>query len=164
MDRLKKEWREAEIPEEMRLQARNLAWAKIKRPVKGSHVLRWSIAATTTIVVIVALWIGFRSQPRIENIESVEHMEPIQAEQIVSSVSESTLEPVTENVSLPPVDPVNPQQSDVVNKPVVLPIQVSAPTQEKERERIVLNFDLPESGARLIWIIDSPSNMDGDMQ
>ena len=153
MDRLKREWKETEIPEEMRLQARNLAWAKIKRPVKGSHVLRWSIAAT--VVVIVALWIGFQSQSRIEH---VEHIAPIQVEQAAwpapESVPELMPEPYPENVSQPPVDPIKPQQSDVVNKPVAPLVQASAPTRGKERERIVLNFNLPESGARLIWIID----------
>ena len=161
MDRLKREWKETEIPEEMRLQARNLAWAKIKRPVKGSHVLRWSIAATATVVVIVALWTGFRNQPRIEHIEHIEHVEhiaPTQVEQAAlpapESVPELMPEPSHENIPLPSVGLVKTQQSDVINKPVAPLVQASAPTRKKERERVVLNFNLPESGARLIWIID----------
>ena len=155
MDRLKREWQETRIPEEMRLQARNLAWEKINRQKTGGYpVLRWSIAAT--VIVIVALWMGFMNQPGIKRMERVENMDRVEQAALPAPepIPELIQEPSPENIPLSSVGPVKPTQSDVINKPVAPLVQASAPTRKKERERIVLNFNLPESGARLIWIID----------
>ena len=42
--------------------------------------------------------------------------------------------------------------------------QVEANLQDEEPERIVLNFRLPESGARMIWIMDSRFNFNGGVE
>jgi len=61
MDRLKKEWRETQIPPEIRLRARNRAWEKMHRPF-----FRIRIAATAFVacaIALAALFVRFPDVP-----------------------------------------------------------------------------------------------------
>lgn len=165
MDRLKKEWKETEIPEELRLRARNLAWAKLHRPAGDRRVWRWSAAAATTIAAIT-LWTGFGRKPPAESAS------PPVLKSAAVPARPSAPSSATPEIPVKPTPPPSPSPArrHAVRKPAVLAQAVapSAPSEPPERaeehERIVLNFTLPESGAQLIWIIDSNFNLNGDIQ
>jgi hypothetical protein len=149
MDRLKREWNETQIPEEIKLRARNLAWAKMNRPAGGKRALGWAAVATTVATVVFLAWIWIGRETRVAQIA----------------------EPAPQNVSRPAI-----AANQTVKPPVEAPQEVKlkpvkrhiAPKRERasaeEPERIVLNFKLPESGARMIWIMDSRFHLEGDNQ
>jgi hypothetical protein len=149
MDRLKQEWKEIRIPEEVRLRARNLAWAKIQTPASGGRrALGWIAGTATVASVCFMTWIWMGRGMRVEQPEL--------------HVSQNISRPAipANQVIMPPVE----LQQTVKPKPVKkrgLPKGESAPA---ELERIVLSFKLPESGARMIWIMDSRFHMEGDNQ
>ena len=148
MDRLKREWKETKIPEEVRLRARNLAWERIQRRGGGRRALGWA-AASVAVAMAALVWIWNGRETLIEQI-------PEPAPQKISRpaiAEKQTAKPPVETPQIPKPKPVN--------KPLAQ-IQTSEPVEEPER--IVLNFRLPESGARMIWIMDSRFNFNGGVE
>ena len=175
MDRLKKEWRETQISQEVKLRTKNLAWEKIHQPVsrKRNGVLAFAASA----VALAALLIIFRGVTNRSNMP----------EEQITSVPSSALrqtpspaDPSPENIaSTADVADVRNVQDIPVNiqppKPAVLEV-VTVRHEEKTdlpetietassetvlqeannvQDSIVLNFILPKSGARLIWVASS---------
>ena len=149
MDRLKQEWEETRIPEEVRLRARNLAWAKLQRKGGAERALGWAAAASTIVVIAALVWIWSGRKTQMEQVSTP-------APQKISSPAIAEKQPVKPHVETPQVSEPKP-----VNKHIAQ-IQASAPMEEPER--IVLNFRLPESGARMIWIMDSRFNLNGGVE
>jgi hypothetical protein len=70
MDGLKKEWRETQIPPEIRIRARNRAWEKIHRPVYRKKAGALAFAACA--IALAALFVRFPNipEPRVEPVVS----------------------------------------------------------------------------------------------
>lgn len=149
MERLKQEWKETEIPEEVRLRARNLAWAKMQSKGGTRRTLSWVAAASTIVVIAALVWIWNGRETQMEQVSKP-------APQKISSPAITEKQPAKPHVETPQAPEPKP-----VNKHITQ-IQASAPVEEPER--IVLNFRLPESGARMIWIMDSRFNFNGGVE
>ena len=149
MDRLKREWKKTEIPEEVRLRARNLAWAKMQSKGGTGRALGRLAAASTIVVIAALVWIWSGREPQTEQVSGP----PPQEISRPDIAAKQTAEPFVETPQVPEPGPVNKH---------IAQIQSSAPAEEPER--IVLNFRLPESGARMIWIMDSRFNFNGGVE
>ena len=178
MDRLKKEWRETQIPQEIRLRARNRAWDKIHRPVfrRRNGVL----AFVTCAIALVALLVIFRGGTNEQNMLEEQIMsvsshavrqtdspfDPFVANiastaDVADTADVRNVQDIPVNIQLPkPAVPeiVAARHEEETNFPEIIET-ASAETVSQEannvQDRIVLNFILPKSGARLIWIASS---------
>ena len=173
MDRLKKERRETQIPPEVRLRAKNRAWDKIQRPVFRGKTGAWALAACTA--ALAALFVIFLGGPE----ERIAPADAIGFADVVSGGDNGDIGDIgdhgdgsganTAAVIVPSV-PIVPNtdnigKADGATAGVIVPIVPIVPSTNNigkadgatvdEPERIVLNFILPESGARLIWIVSS---------
>ena len=146
MDRLKREWEETQSPEEVLLRARNAAWAKIQRPAASRRPLGLAAVATAVVIVVVGILIWSRQAARIERVSAP-------ARQIVPRPAVAENQAAVPHVETPPLPKSKPVKKHIASAP--------AGVSTEEYERIVLNFTLPESGARMIWVIDSRFNFDG---
>lgn len=149
MDRLKQEWRETIIPEEVRLRARNLAWAKIQRRGRGGNALRWTAAASAAVVIAALVWIWSGHEMHVTQVSEPDSPK-------ISDSATVFVETVKPHVETPQVIKPKPVDKQVAH------IQTGA--TDAEPEHIVLNFTLPESGARMIWIMDSRFYFDGGVE
>jgi hypothetical protein len=149
MDRLKREWKRTQIPEEVRLRARNMAWTKLQQPKSGRQTWQWAAAATAVVTMLVLVWSWRGQEARIEQVSA-----PVKSE-----VSSRT---VAVNQTTSPIVETKPALESKSVKKRIRPLRAGAPAEEQER--VVLNFTLPESGARMIWIIDSRFNLNGGIQ
>jgi hypothetical protein len=149
MDRLKREWEETQVTEEIKLRARNLAWAKIQRPAGKRRALGWAAATTMLVVAVVLALIWSRREARMEQA----------AELVPPNVSHPAL--ATNQI----VNPLFETTTSPTPKPVKRrPVPARARGSVEEPERIILDFPLPESGARMIWIMDSRFHLDGGVE
>ena len=151
MDRLKKEWRETQIPEQIRLRAKNRAWEKLNRPVfrKRTGTLAFAVCVITLVMVLVR----FSSVPeeqeqlRITDYELRDDV-PRPMAQTAPEIADARNN--NEEVT------VSPTRKTVPDKTVPIEIasnETVSREADHEPQRVVLNFMLPESGARLIWIM-----------
>jgi hypothetical protein len=149
MDKLKREWRETQIPAEIKLQARNLAWAKMQRPAGRKRALGWAAAASTVVAIAALILIWSGRDPRIDQVVAP-------APQHVSPPAAAANQTTNPHVATQPALNPKPFREHIVSK--------RERAQAEEPERIVLNFTLPESGARMIWIIDSNFRLNGGVE
>jgi hypothetical protein len=151
MDRLKEEWEKAQIPEEVRFRARNLAWNKIQNPVSSTKRYGW-MAAISTITVVIIIFASIRTERGTQPGKFTRS-----AEKVISHSTDSVATPKTQPVDLAPL----PKAVAVRRSSARPKIGNMAADQH---ERVVLNFRLPESGAQMIWIMDSNFQLDGGTQ
>jgi hypothetical protein len=149
MDRLKREWKRTQIPEEVRLRARNMAWTKLQQPKSGRQVWQWAAAATAVVTMLILIWSWRGQEARIEQVSA-------------PAKSEVPSPAVAVNQTTGPIVETKPAPESKSVKKRVRPLRASAPTEEPER--VVLNLTLPESGAHMIWIMDSRFHLDGGGQ
>jgi hypothetical protein len=149
MDRLKQEWKETQIPNEVSLRARNKAWAKIQSPPAGRRRLGWITIASTIVAVAILMLVWNREEPHIETVS----VPPVLSAPHPAVIATQTIMPRIEATPLPKPKPVK--------KHISSP---RAGDSAEEHERIVINFRLPESGARMIWVIDSSFQLDGGVK
>ena len=172
MDRLKKEWRETQIPQEVSLRARNRAWDKIHRPVfrRRNGVL----AFVTCAIALVALLVIFRGGTNEQNMLEEQIMsvsshavrqtdspfDPFVAN-IASTADVRNVQDIQVNIQPPESaasEIVAAHHEEATDLPEIIET-ASAETVLQEannvQDSIVLNFILPKSGARLIWIASS---------
>ena len=152
MDRLKKEWRETQIPDQIRLRAKNRAWEKLNRPVFCKRTGGLAFAACAIALAIV--FVRFSGVPeghdqqdqlRITDYESRNDNPGIMEQAAPEIVAVSN-----EEVAVPPPRETVPDKT--VSTEIASNETVSREAND-EPTRVVLNFILPESGARLIWIM-----------
>ena len=178
MDGLKKEWRETQIPPEVRLRAKNRAWEIIQRPVFRMRTVAQAFAVCA--VALAAFFVVFHSgQSGLE-----EQISPVQppVTQNLSVGGFADVAVVGDNgdigdignnadnvnnddhivMSVADVDrvaivPIVPGTDNIGKAAGIEPVSNETVSREAndEAERIVFNFILPESGARLIWIVSS---------
>jgi hypothetical protein len=149
MNQLKQEWKETQIPREVLLRARNRAWAEIQCPATGRRRLGWVAAASTIMAVVILMMVWNREAPRIETV-------PVPAMRNAPRPAMTANQPIKTRIETPPLPKPKP-----VKKHIAL---LRAAASAEEHERIVLNFKLPESGARMIWVIDSRFQLDGGVK
>jgi hypothetical protein len=150
MDRLRREWKESQIPDEVRLRARKLAWAKMQLSAGDRSGLRWVVAASTIVALVGLIWIWGGRETSIEQVST-------SIPKNVSRPAIAAIQIIKPLVDTPPVAMAKPVRR------LAAPKRTSKPPEE-EHERVVLNFKLPESGARMIWIMDSSFQFNGDEQ
>jgi len=150
MDRLKKEWEKAQIPEELRVRSRNLAWNKIQSPVPGRRRYAWIAAiSTTAVAIIILVTIRNGRETQLQQVTALRGRE-------TSQFIDSTASPKTQSVDSASLPKVAPARRSSRRKP--------GKTVADQYERVVLNFRLPESGTQMIWILDSRFQLDGGAQ
>jgi hypothetical protein len=150
MDRLKREWKETKIPDELRLRTRNLAWVKIQLPAVDRSGLRWVTATSIIMALVGLLWIWGGREKSIEQVST-------SIPKNISRPAIAAIQTIKPLVETPPIPMAKHAKKHVA------PLRAIKPTEEKH-ERVVLNFRLPESGARMIWIMDSSFQFNGDEQ
>ena len=153
MERLKQEWQETRIPEQVYLRARNLAWAKIHRRPPMVRTLAWATAASAllAVAILAGLW-GARStrieQAALPGSPETRTAAVAPAPQVERPMAQEQPRPVTRRAA--------PSQATRRSLPREAP---SVPARASER--VVLDFILPETGVRMIWIMDSSFQFDG---
>lgn len=147
MDRLKQEWEETVIPEEARLRARNLAWAKIQNPSEGRKALGWVAAVSTALVMTALVWVWSG-----HNVEMEQTSAPSP-----QNISQPAI--AADEKAKPPLEAPQAVETELGDRKVA-PVQPSVKVQDPVR--IVLNFKLPKSGARMIWTMDSNFQLGGN--
>jgi len=149
MDRLKREWKETQIPEQVRLRARNMAWTRMQRKAAGRRAWRW-VAAAATFAILIALarlWNGRETH----------------IQQVSAPAAKSASQPpaAAAQVAIPGIKSMQTAHLKTLRRHVA---PARASKSHGEPERIVLNLRLPESGARMIWIMDSRFHLDGGVE
>jgi hypothetical protein len=150
MDRLKQDWKETQIPDEVCLRARDAAWDKLRRPAHAGPSLIWATAASAIIIMAAVLLVWSSRETRIDQVS-------VPARPEVSAPTKTTIQAAedrAEKPAAPKIEPVRKQSAQVrTSRP---PRHIQQPVSPaSEPERIVLNLTLPETGAHMIWIMDS---------
>ena len=155
---LRNEWQQTEIPERAYLQARNRAWDRLRGGTPAARpALMWA-ASIACAVIAVTLFFWQREIPRIEPSRGLPHTEDPKLVQALQS------KPVREIKSRQNVS--TPNGNLAANQsPRKRASGKSAGTAKRTQtgapEHVVLNFVLPESGVRMIWISDKNFKLDG---
>ena len=133
-------WKEPAIPEEVYGRARSRAWARLQAGAASSHPprrLRWALAALVPAAALAA-WLALPAR-----------------------VAEIPAPP-------PPVAfvPVAVPRAQADSPAVPARVAIRRPVRRtgrpgRQHERLVLNFVLPDSGVRMIWVMDSEFKLDG---
>jgi hypothetical protein len=166
----KKEWRETRIPQEIRLRARNRAWEKIHRPAFRNR--NTMLAFASCAVALAVIFVVFRSGPDVPvgsdqwSVVSTQDDVPDVEPHVSHTPVEATLAvaPGTNNAPASPAKQEEPAfDSDATDLPGItefafnetVSVEEKIEAKDEPEQRVVLNFILPESGARLIWIVSS---------
>jgi hypothetical protein len=157
---LKKEWEDTEIPERAYLQARNRAWSRLTTPAKPAYP-SW-IWATAAVAVVAGLAL-FRFSGR-ENYTGVAKPVFIQTTRQEGAVSSRKAIPA---MGSHPRD----TRAAVALKPRAISKNTPAKSRRQpvdnhqaDPDRLVLDFVLPESGVRMIWILDKDFQLNGEIE
>jgi hypothetical protein len=140
MDRFLKRLRsEPAIPEEVYARARQRAWARIQSGLAVTpprRSLKWGLAALIPAAALAA-W-------------------------LLVAVRVGGVPPAPPPVAFVPVAVAHVQApAAAVHAALRKPVRRSTRPAPRH-ERLVLNFVLPDSGVRMIWIMDSEFKLDGD--
>ena len=193
MDRLKKEWRETQIPPETRLWARNRAWEKMHRPFFRTGIAAPAFAACA--IALAALFVRFPDVPdalveppahsdqraaaagQQENGSACEDVnnpcddfkssyEPVKTTGLQMSADilpadsyEDTGMSVERAGTMPALQEM-PEDFTIMpeNESIIFNTASSETVSlenNDEPNRVVFNFILPKSGARLVWLASS---------
>lgn len=154
---LKKEWQDTEIPEQIYTQARNRAWTAIQaepgRPwVRHRVKIAYGLAATLALILLVCVSISKRQIQHPDHqaaetsaVRSQPGRAPLQASATPGAAVGGRIKSAPRAVHLAKIHSHRYADSHKTDGP----------------DRIVLNFALPESGVRMIWILDKNFHLDG---
>ncbi len=151
---LKKEWDDSRISESELLQVRNQAWSRFH--AKPARRRRWGWLALASGLAAVVLWIARPLDPAAPSTEPT----PARLAQIskpgAPAPPQAPIERPADNgkavaeVSPKRKKPSPPSTRKAVNREEAGDLnQDHAPSQST---RLVLNFQLPDSGVRMIWV------------
>lgn len=148
---LKKEWEDATVSEEERWRARNRAWSRFhSKP--APNLLRRGVVAAVGVGGLILLWTLIPTSPVAPSFEATPAPPP-QADD-AATVS---IQPVERSPD-PPAPPRLATPRKTRQRPRLVaktaPSAEAADTSPTESTRLVLNFRLPESGVRMIWVQD----------
>lgn len=145
---LKKEWDDTEIPAWLRRQAREDAWNRL-HPARTRRLPRfaWSTAGLALIAGLVFLILD-RSPADLDPAETT----PV-----------ATIRPETDAVpnvieEAKPIPEFAPEEIAAAE-----PAPPPPPTSESP-DRIVMNFVLPKTGVKMIWVMDRDFQIEGEKE
>ncbi len=162
---LKKEWENFETPESDLRRSREAAWSRLQHPRRSIPL--WWLAPGLAAAAVMLLWFAWPVQaPGIERkapLAALPFELPAETP-IPSRIAEAPRNAV-------PAPPVRLQPGQrMVAKP--LPTATAPPPESGQAavepgaapERVVMNFQLPRSGVRMIWIADENFTFGGDQE
>ena len=145
MDRLVKgAWDEPEIPDALYLRARRRAWDRIQTPGRpaGPRRLLWAATALVPAAALMA-WLALRGR--------------------VAEVPPPPSVAFAPEVRVPPtLGPA--RHKGLLPAGTTARRSASATPRRPGHDRLVVNLVLPESGVRMIWVLDSDFRLDGGNQ
>ncbi len=179
---LKKEWEDTEVPERVRLRARNRAWTALQHSTR--RAIPWgrlSAVASMVVLVVVVVFRTFGPGAAPETAEllkgSAEAKSPFEAPTAPKGIEGDSSEDVagggSEQIELgsgsPPGGPgVGTPRPIVVEDPIPQPDEetmgvaraqpVESVSGPVKRQRFVMNLRLPRSGVRMIWINENENS------
>lgn len=109
------------------------------------------MAAIVTTAVVIVILASIRNGRETQTGQFTRS-----AEEVASHSTDSAVSPKTQHAELTPLPkavPVSPSARQKIKN-----------TTADQHERVVLNIRLPESGTRMIWILDSSFQLDGGVQ
>ena len=156
---LKKEWEDTEIPERAYLQARNRAWSRLHPVAKPAHPQWiWATAAGALVAGLALFWFSGRENsslaPNPAQVEATqqESAAPTKAAPAIVADGRDVRATVLRQKSGPK------RSIGKSRKPALQAVPAEDP------DRLVLNFVLPESGVRMIWILDKDFQLNGEIE
>ena len=156
---LKKAWEATEIPQESYLRARNRAWMELQDGARRRTSSLWYVTGTATVVLLVIVtWSVLETQQVERGIAPLATKQPL-----------ATVAPEPASLS----DHPSPVKAEAEPKPIArkIPLTSRMPKQDKALKphsdqfesstQLVLNFRLPTTGVRMIWIMEKKTSMPG---
>ena len=143
---LRKEWNDTKIPHRVRVQARQKAWMAIRKgqAKRGLFRATWAAVPATVLGLLIFGWLAFPLEAPIDD-AAFDDVFPVL--------------PLTERWREPSID----LEANLAPLPVRARIEPSATELRMEqappqrKHRLVMNFILPKTGVRMIWIQERPS-------
>lgn len=148
---LKKEWEDTDIPEHVYVRARGRAWEELQRKPARLR-LRFAVAGGMAALLIFFLIPG--SQVSDEAVPEI----PVSA-----PLGPTASDPPREApaIQMEPEAFRPPQRVERI-RPEAPPLRdPQSPVNENVPDRVVLNFQLPETGVRMIWIMERDFEIGG---
>ncbi|HEV8131850.1 MAG TPA: hypothetical protein VGQ81_11410 [Acidobacteriota bacterium] len=172
---LKKEWHDAEIPEQVYVQARNRAWAEIQAgPSQRRVKIAYALAAGAALLLLVCVSVSRRDiQDRDQQGARTAAVRPQPTSDalragvdVPGGAVAGRTKPAAKAMPLAKIYSRDTRRVRTIHASlrqkrhdVVAARDTSGKTESPER--IVLNFQLPTSGVRMIWILDRTFHLDG---
>lgn len=148
---LKKEWENTDIPEHVYVRARGRAWEEVQRR-PGRPWFRFALAGGMAALLIFFLMPG--SQVSDEAVPKIRVIVPLGPTPSAPPREAPAIQ--TEPEALRP-----PQRVERI-RPEAPPLRdPQSPMNENVPARVVLNFQLPETGVRMIWIMERDFEIGG---
>ena len=141
---LKRELEKIEIPEQVYLDARDRAWARLRKESRPSRAKILWAAAAAALVLALLLGLPKRNVPKTD--DQVQSPPPIS----LPGAAERPLESKPAAIAQSPQRPARKRRAPA-----------AAPGPWDQPDRVVMNFVLPDSGVRMIWIMDKNFKLDG---
>jgi hypothetical protein len=138
---LKKEWEEIEIPESAYTRARDRAWERLAAGERPAPRLRFLVPAAALAASVLAVWIWQGQRTREAPRETARAVVP------------APLAPSLSHAAVPAATQARP--------PLAAHRRTKPREQAVRSSRLVLNFVLPQTGVRMIWIMDKKFDLDG---
>ena len=141
---LKRDLEKIDIPEQVYLEARDRAWARLQEKSRPSRAkILWAAAAAALLLAVLPGLLT-RNVPKTDD-------------QVQSP---------------PPISPPVAAERPLESKPAAIAQSAQKPARKRcapvaargpsgQPDRLVLNFTLPDSGVRMIWIMDKNFKLDG---
>ncbi len=141
---LKKELEKIEIPQQVYLEARDQAWARLQEKSLPSRAKILWAAAAAAMVLAVLLGLLKHNPPKTEG-------------QVQSPLPTALPGAVDHPLEAKPAEIAQSPRAAVRRRQP----PVAAPGRSDQPDRVVMNFVLPDSGVRMIWIMDKNFKIDG---
>lgn len=155
---LKKEWEDSEIPERAYREARNRAWSRLHPAAKPARP-GW-MWATAAVALVAGLSLFLLSER--ENSGVAPKPDLVQRQEGAASPAMAVPAIVSHGQDVRATAPrPKPGPKRSIGKSLKPTLQ--APPSEGP-DRLVLNFVLPESGVRMIWILDKDFQLNGEIE
>lgn len=146
---LKKEWDDTEIAERTYLEARNRAWARLQKSRGPWAVVRGPWAAVAALLLVAVLVILAIPKKEMSGVAR-QTITPIRSVATAEATTDVLRKSARSKRKSAPRAPAGGQ-----------PVKASKQPADETPERIVMNFQLPETGVRMIWILDKNFDLNG---
>lgn len=153
---LKKEWEDTEIPEEVYAGVRRRAWERLRQRQPQRTWTRPGIVALAAIAAMALLGVGLLWTP---STQAPAHTVVVAPPEVVPRP------PANEVKEVAPARPVHRAVAQASSRrPLGGSVAARRDAATKAPERIAMNFVLPETGVRMIWIMDEGFRLKGGLE